>query len=216
MILSLDQKQPARKYRKCLVCLPNMSGMRGSIKGPYPFGPSHLSLFSPTSQRRLTSVPSFWWPSVSTKKKKIGRLDRRRFASRLKAPGLGFRISSSSSLSQGTLILDLIRSKWLGLVFEIPLVEMLHYLSRSNAQSLDWIGWRLSEGPWLGLLSAHSGHVWYGTAEQVLLPCLNLLNGWFLGLSLIVYCVLWTLWPSLVEVIAKHRIIILISIFQLK
>ena len=44
------------------------------------------------------------------------------------------------SLSQGTLILDLIRSKRLGHGFEIPSVEMLHYLSRSNAQSLDWIG----------------------------------------------------------------------------
>ena len=41
------------------------------------------------------------------------------------------------SLSQGTLIPDLIRSKWLGHDFEIPSVEMLHYLSRSNAQSLD-------------------------------------------------------------------------------
>ena len=44
------------------------------------------------------------------------------------------------SLSQGTLIPDLIRSKRLGHDFEIPSVEMLHYLSRNNAQSLDWIG----------------------------------------------------------------------------
>ena len=58
------------------------------------------------------------------------------------------------SLSQGTLISDLIRSKRLGHDFKIPLVEMLYYLSRSNAQSLDLIDWRLSEGPQLGLLSA--------------------------------------------------------------
>ena len=119
------------------------------------------------------------------------------------------------SLSQGTLIPDLIRSKWLGHDLEILSVEMLHYLSRSNTQSLNWIGWRLSEGPWLGLLSAHNGRVRYGTTERILLPCFNPLSGWFLGLSLIVYCVLWTFWPSLVEVITKHRIIILISIFQL-
>ena len=65
------------------------------------------------------------------------------------------------SLSQGTLIPDLIRSKRLGHDFGIPSVEMLHYLSRSNAQSLDWIGWRLGQGPRLGLLSAHTGRVRY-------------------------------------------------------
>ena len=51
------------------------------------------------------------------------------------------------SLSQGTLIPDLIRSKRLGHDFEIPLVEMLHYLSRSNAQSLDWIGDKIEREP---------------------------------------------------------------------
>ena len=117
---------------------------------------------------------------------------------------------------QGTPIPDPIRSKWLMLQSQIPLVEMLHYLSRSNVQSLDWIGWRLSQWPWLALLSAHTGRVRYGTVEQILLPCFNLLSGWFLGLSLIVYCVLWTFWPSLVEVITKHGTIILISIYQLK
>ena len=74
--------------------------MSGVIKKSYPFGPGPLSLFSLLQASATTSVASCWRPSDSTKKRKRGRLDRRTFASRLKAPGLGFRISSSSSLSR--------------------------------------------------------------------------------------------------------------------
>ena len=79
------------------------------------------------------------------------------------------------SLPQDTLIPDLIRSKRLGHDFEIPLVEMLHYLSRSNAQSLDWFGDEIERVPLVRVaMHAHTERVRYEPAVQVQLqPQLN-------------------------------------------
>ena len=80
-----------------------------------------------------------------TNKRERGRSHWRRLASRLKARGSDF-TSPSHLFSKGTLIADLVRSTWSMHDFEIPLVNMLHWLCRSNAQSLELIGDGLNQG----------------------------------------------------------------------
>ena len=102
----LEQKQPARKYRTCPVCLPDVSGMRGSIKGPYPFGPGSLSPFSLLQASAATSISSFWRPSDSAKKKEEREIGSKEVC--IKIEGFGTWILNLIfilSLSQGTLIL---------------------------------------------------------------------------------------------------------------
>ena len=110
--------------------IPDMSGMSGIIKTAGT--PSAKLGFFPSYQpSRLSSIfiGDFKFPPWKGREGDWieGDLhqDRRLW-------DLDFQ-SYLHSLSQGTLIPDLIRSKRLGHDFEIPLVEMLHYLSRSNA-----------------------------------------------------------------------------------
>ena len=121
----------------------DVSGMSGVIKWTYPFDQvsfSSLPANPAASPRPSLAISSFHH------EKGVREIGSRRFASRSKAPGLEFLIASSFSLSQGTLIPDLIQSKRLGYDFGIPSVEMLHYLSRSNAQSLELICEGLNPG----------------------------------------------------------------------
>ena len=142
--------------------IPDVSGMQYEQGYKMAGTPSAKLVFSPSNQpNRLSStfIGDFEFPPWKGREGDwIGgdlHQDRR-------LRDLDFK-SHLHSLSQGTLIPDLIRCKRLGHDFEIPSVEMLHYLSRSNAQSLDWIGWRLSQGPRLGLLSAHTERVRYAS-----------------------------------------------------
>ena len=144
------------KYRTCPVCIPDVSGMSEIIKtASTPLAKLGFSSSCQPSRLSLIFIGDFkyrpwkgregdWIEGDLHQDRRLWDLD---FQSHL------------HSLSQGTVIPNLIWSKWLGHDFEIPSVEMLHYLSRSNAQSLDWIGWRLSKGPRLGLLSAHTERV---------------------------------------------------------
>ena len=63
----------------------------------YPFGQVRVCIFQPTQPPLLDL---HWRSQVSTVQRKRGRSDRRRFASRSKAPGLGFPIVSSFTLSR--------------------------------------------------------------------------------------------------------------------
>ena len=78
--------------------------------------------------------------------------------------------SFSCLFSQGTLIPDLVRSTWLEHGFEIPSVNMLHWWSRSNAQSLELIRDGLNPGTLVRVAEARIPdveRVRYEPAEQV-------------------------------------------------
>ena len=88
--------------------------------------PSAQTSLSPSKQPADALLPHLGRPSNFTKKRERGRSHWRRLASRLKGWGFGFLITFSSLLSR-YLIVDLVRSTWLMISFEIPSVNMLHW-----------------------------------------------------------------------------------------
>ena len=77
--------------------IPDVRYERGYKTAGTPSAKLVFHLFLPTQPPLLDL---HWWFWVSTTKREWGRLDQRRFASRSKAPGLGFPIVSSFTLSR--------------------------------------------------------------------------------------------------------------------
>ena len=121
-----------RKYKTCPVGQPDMSGMHGGLIPQHPF--SLFPFSTSLSQPQHTAAPLLfpkWLPSESTREMGQRRLDRNSSPSRLKAAHVGFQILSSSSLSR-YLNLGPCPVYSLVLHLQIPSVQLLHYLSRSN------------------------------------------------------------------------------------
>ena len=143
----------------CPVFLLDVSSMSGVIKRTYPFG--QVSFSSLPANPAASPRPSL---AISSFHREKGVMEIALEEICIKFEGFGTWISYLIFiLSQGTLIPNLVQSTWLELGFEILLVEMLHYLSRSNAQSLELI----REGLNLGTLVRVAGH-----AHRTCLICL--------------------------------------------
>jgi len=133
--------------------------MSGVIKRMYPFG--QVSFSSHPANPATSPRPSLMILSFHHEKG-VREIALEKIC--IKFEGSGNWISYLIFiLSQGTLIPDLVRSTWLELGFEILLVEMLLYLSRSNAQSLELIREGLNPGTLVRVA---------GRAHQTCLVCL--------------------------------------------
>ena len=108
----------------------------------YPFGPNRLVSSKPTSRRPSSHLGR---PRISLRKRREGDRIGEGLHQDWRPGDLDFSLPSHL-FSQGTLIMDLVRSTWLMLDIEIPSVNMLHWWYRSNAQSLELIRDGLNPG----------------------------------------------------------------------
>ena len=107
--------------------------------------PSAQTTLSPSNQPSRRFLPHLGRPRTSPRKRREGDRIGEGLHQDWRPEDLDFSSPSHIS-SQGTLIMDLVRSTWSMHDFKIPSVNMLHWWYRSTVQSLELIRDGLNRG----------------------------------------------------------------------